>query len=238
MVEPQFRVYGGGMLKLERLSEESLNAAIYAELRERLVSGRMAPGHELSTRGLAAELGVSQTPVRDALSRLAADGAVAIRSKRRIVVPPMTQERFDDLLRCRLLLEPEAAARALVHIDAARLASLRQIDAALDRAIAGRDADCYMRNNHAFHFTLYRAQKGATMTQLIETLWLQFGPFMRVVYDRIASAYLNDSHQEAIRAIEARDAQALRQAIAADIGDGMGLISRAGFAADGAMVAG
>jgi DNA-binding GntR family transcriptional regulator len=217
-------------------ADEGLNAAIYAELRQRLVRGQLSPGHELSTRTLAAELGVSQTPVRDALSRLAAEGAVAIRSKRRILVPPMTQARFDDLLRCRLLLEPEAASSALDYVDRERLLALREIDAALDRAISARDPDAYMRNNHAFHFTLYRAQPGATLTQLIETLWLQFGPFMRVVYGRVAGAYLNDSHQAAIRAIEAQDRAALRAAIAADIADGMGLISRAGFAADGAMV--
>ncbi|MEJ0058727.1 MAG: GntR family transcriptional regulator [Terricaulis sp.] len=104
------------------IDEERLNALIYAELRRRLVTGKLAPGHELSTRGLAQELGVSQTPVRDALSRLAAEGAVEIRSKRRIQVPAMSQERFDDLLRCRLLLEPEAAVLALPHIDATRLA--------------------------------------------------------------------------------------------------------------------
>lgn len=221
------------MARPDPLSEESLNAVIYADLRQRLVTGRMAPGHELSTRGLAAELGVSQTPVRDALSRLAADGAVEIRTKRRIVVPVMTQERLDDLLRCRLLLEPEAAERALEHLDARRIASMREIDSALDRAIAERDADAYMRNNHAFHFTLYRAQPGATLTQLIETLWLQFGPFMRLVYDRLDSAHLNDQHQAALAAIAACDAQALRAAIAADIADGMGLIGRAGLAAEG-----
>lgn len=221
------------MARPDPLSEDSLNAVIYADLRQRLVTGRMAPGHELSTRGLAAELGVSQTPVRDALSRLAADGAVEIRTKRRIVVPVMTQERLDDLLRCRLLLEPEAAERALEHLDARRIASMREIDSALDRAIAERDADAYMRNNHAFHFTLYRAQPGATLTQLIETLWLQFGPFMRLVYDRLDSAHLNDQHQAALAAIAARDAQALRAAIAADIADGMGLIGRAGLATEG-----
>ena len=221
------------MARPDPLSEESLNAVIYADLRQRLVTGRMAPGHELSTRGLAAELGVSQTPVRDALSRLAADGAVEIRTKRRIVVPVMTQERFDDLLRCRLLLEPVAAEHALEYIDARGIASMREIDAALDRAIATRDADAYMRNNHAFHFTLYRAQPGATLTQLIETLWLQFGPFMRLVYDRLDAAHLNDQHQAALAAIAVRDAKALRAAIAADIADGMGLIGRAGLAAEG-----
>lgn len=219
------------MLKIDPFSDENLNTAIYAELRARLVTGQMAPGHELSSRTLAAELGVSQTPVRDALSRLAADGAVAIRSKRRVLVPAMTPERFDDLLRCRLLLEPEAAATALPHLGGAHLIQLREIDSALDRAIARGDAETYMRNNHAFHFTLYNAQPGRTLAQLIETLWLQFGPFMRLVYGRLASAQLNDQHQAAIAAVIDNDADALRRAIAADINDGMGLIARSGIVA-------
>lgn len=212
--------------------DEGLNASIYAELRQRLVTGRMAPGHELSTRSLAAELGVSQTPVRDALSRLAAEGAVSIRSKRAVRVPAMTAERFDDLLRCRLLLEPEVAVLALPHLDAGHVADLRAIDSELDAALAGKDADTYMRKNHAFHFTIYNAQPRRTMTQLIETVWLQIGPFMRQAYARVANAELHDNHQAAIAAIEAEDAEALRAAIAADINDGMGLIGRTGWAAE------
>lgn len=219
------------MTRIHQDEDEGLNAAIYAQLRGKLVTGKMSPGHGLSTRGLALELGVSQTPVRDALSRLAAEGAVEIRSKRRVQVPAMSAGRFEDLLRCRLLLEPEAAVLALPYIDAARLARLREIDTALDAAIASGDADAYMENNHAFHFTLYRAQPGSTLSQLIETLWLQFGPFMRLVAGRVSAITLNDQHQAAIRAIEARDAEALRTAIAADIGDGMGLIARTGFTA-------
>ena len=105
-----------------------LRASVHDELRHRFVTGKVVPGKGLSTRGLALELGVSQMPVREALSQLAAEGAVEIRSKRRIVVPPMTDGRFADLLRCRELLEPEAAAMALPHIDAARLKRLRAID--------------------------------------------------------------------------------------------------------------
>jgi DNA-binding GntR family transcriptional regulator len=221
------------MRTIEPDSDEGLNSAIYAELRARLVTGRMAPSDELSTRSLAQELGVSQTPVRDALSRLAADGALEIRAKRRVRVPAMTPARFDDLLRCRLLLEPEAAARALPFIDDERLARLREVDAAIDRAIASHDADAYMANNHAFHFTLYRAQDGRTMTQLIETLWLQFGPFMRLVYTQLPGKAVNDRHQEAIGAIVAKDGNALRAAIAADIGEGMDIVRKTGLAEAG-----
>jgi len=211
--------------------EEGLNATVYAELRLRLVTGRMGPGHELSTRSIAAELGVSQTPVRDALSRLAAEGAVSIRSKRRVRVPPMTSERFDDLLGCRVTLEPEAAVLAMPHILPHHVAALREADAALDKAIIDRDPDAYMSANHRFHFTLYRAAPRTTLIQLIETVWLQFGPFMRVVHGRLANAHLHDNHQAAIAAILAKDSGALRDAITRDITDGMNLIKQTGLAA-------
>lgn len=208
-----------------------LRASVYEELRGRFVTGKIMPGSSLSTRGVAQELGVSQMPVREALSRLAAEGAVEIRSKRRIVVPAMTADRFKDLLRCRELLEPEAAAAALRHIDAARLKHLRQVDDALGTALKTGDVTGYMEGNFDFHFTIYRAQPRRTMTQLIETLWLQFGPYMRVVYGRVGTASLVDQHQLAIKAIRERSAGRLKRAILADIRDGMGLIGINGFKA-------
>jgi DNA-binding GntR family transcriptional regulator len=206
-----------------------LRANVHDELRHRFVTGKVVPGGSLSTRSLAQELGVSQMPVREALSRLAAEGAVEIRSKRRIVVPPMTAERFADVLRCRELLEPEAAALALPHIDAARLKRLRAVDDALGIALRSGDVQSYMERNFEFHFLIYRAQPRSTIVQLIETLWLQFGPHMRVVYGRFGTANLVDQHQVALRAIRERSAARLRRAIRTDIRDGMGLIGKNGF---------
>jgi DNA-binding GntR family transcriptional regulator len=203
-----------------------LHASVYEELRRRLITGKIIPGVGLSTRGLALEMGVSQMPVREALGRLSAEGAVVIRSKRKIEVPPMTRARFTDLLECRLLLEPEAAVQALPHIDAQALAQLRSIDADLDRAIAEGDVIAYMECNSAFHFSLYRANGRPTLNRLIEALWLQFGPFMRTVYGHYGAANLVDQHRIALDALEAGDAEALGRSIASDIADGMGLIGR------------
>ncbi|HEY1414259.1 MAG TPA: GntR family transcriptional regulator [Caulobacteraceae bacterium] len=204
--------------------EPLLHASVYEELRARFITGKIMPGGALSTRGLALELGVSQMPVRDALSRLAAEGAVLIRSKRRVEAPTMTEARFNDLLTCRLLLEPEAAAIALPHISPARLRRLKEIDEALDLAMEAGDVIAYMEGNFAFHFNIYRANERPTLNRLIETLWLQFGPYMRVVYGRYGTANLVDQHHVALAAIEAGDVAALRAAIASDISDGMGLI--------------
>jgi DNA-binding GntR family transcriptional regulator len=218
-------------MDMDEHREEGLNAAVYAELRRRLMTGRMTPGFELSTRSIAAELGVSQTPVRDALSRLAAEGAVSIRSKRRVRVPAMTQERFDDLLGCRLVLEPEAAIVALPYLTAKHVEALRAADAALDKAIVDDDAEAYMSANYQFHFVLYSAAPRPALLQLIETVWIQFGPFMRVVHGRVGNENLYDNHKAAIEAIIAKDAGALREAITRDIADGMDLIKRTGLVA-------
>jgi DNA-binding GntR family transcriptional regulator len=138
----------------EAAPEPMLHASIYETLRRRMITGKIVPGVGLSTRGLAVEMGVSQMPVRDALSRLAAEGAVEIRSKRKVEVPAMSAERFTDLLDCRLLLEPEAAVLALPHITPARLKQLREIDAALDTAMENGDVIGYMECNFEFHFNL------------------------------------------------------------------------------------
>ena len=189
------------------------------------------PGSTLSTRGLAQELGVSQTPVREALSRLAAEGAVQIRSKRKIVVPPMTADRFRDLLRCRELLEPEAALAALALIDKVRLKKLETADDSIGRALKTGDVNAYMEGNFNFHFLIYSAQPRRTLLQLIETLWLQFGPFMRVVYGRFGTANLTDQHELMMRALRRQDAAGLKRALVADIRDCMGLIGASGFEA-------
>jgi len=204
----------------------SMAAQIYDALRVRLITGRIMPGVPFSTRGLARELEVSQTPVRDALARLAAEGAVEIRSKRRITVPEMTRTRYDDLMRCRLLLEPAAAAHALPLIGPATVKRLVAIDADIDTALANGNVEAYMRDNFRFHFLIYRAAAQPITLRLIETLWAQFGPFMRVIYGFSGTAQLLDRHQEAITAIRAADAGALHRAILEDINDGMRLIEQ------------
>jgi DNA-binding GntR family transcriptional regulator len=207
-----------------------LHTNVHQELRRRFITGKIVPGSTLSTRGIAHELGVSQTPVREALSRLAAEGAVQIRSKRKIVVPPMTADRFTDLLRCRELLELEAALAALPYIDKARLKRLCAVDNSIETALRTGDVNAYMEGNFNFHFLVYAAQPRRTLLQLIETLWLQFGPYMRVVYGRVGTADLIDQHEVMIKAIRRRDAAALGRALMADIRDGMGLIGQSGFA--------
>lgn len=195
-------------------------------VRSGLLTGRFIPGKAVTIRGLAAELGVSSMPVREVLQRLAAENALEVKPNGRVQVPDMTPARFDEVLKARLLLEPELAELALPHLNSRDAKDLKAIDDDIDRRLGSGDAEAYMRLNHEFHFRIYRASGSKVLLPLIDSLWLQFAPFMRTVYGRVGTASLVDQHKAAIRAIEEKDLASLRAAIAADIADGMGLLGR------------
>ncbi|MGH6644479.1 MAG: FCD domain-containing protein, partial [Bradyrhizobium sp.] len=96
----------------------------------------------------------------------------------------------------------------------------------VEECLALDNAEGYMQANHAFHFAISSAVPSPVLLPLIETLWLQFGPFMRLVYEHVDMTTLVDQHERAIAAIARRDAADLRAAIEADIGDGMSIIGR------------
>jgi DNA-binding GntR family transcriptional regulator len=207
-------------------SRAPVHGQVYEAIRAGLVGGAFVPGRSVTLSGLAEMLGVSPMPVRAAVTRLVAEGALAMTPTRRVSVPAMTPARFDELVRTRILLEGEAAERALPAIDAARLADIKRHDQRLEACLAAGDAAGYMEANHAFHFAIYRATPSTVLVPLIESLWLQFGPFMRLVYEHVDLTTLVDQHERAIAAIAGRDAADLRAAIEADIADGMSIIGR------------
>jgi len=197
---------------------------VEATLRLRLIHGKIRPDTRLSSRVLAAELGVSAMPVRDALARLAAEGALEIQQKKRILVPRMSEQRFKEIQRLRELLEPEAAARSLTALNKATILRLQRFDTAIDVAMQTQDVERYMAANAGFHFTLYNAQPQPVTQRLIETLWLQTGPYQGYVIHQWGVQRLQDQHELALAAIRKRQVRELKAAIRQDIRDGMRLI--------------
>jgi DNA-binding GntR family transcriptional regulator len=161
-------------------------------------------------------------PVREAMRRLAAERALDLQDNRRARVPEMTDARFLCLIETRILLETAAALRALPAIDAARLAELQRLDHAINDAFARGDIERTIEANLAFHRRLYTMAPQDVLTPLIESIWLQIGPFMRAALRGAPAHYRIDRHAEALAAIAARDARALGVAIEADVRDGMG----------------
>lgn len=210
----------------ERKAEESLKQRVYRTLRARIMSGAVSPGLPITINGVAADLGVSAMPVREALHRLVADGALEYLDNRRVRVPEMTLSKFEEIIAARTALETLAARRALPYIDTARLKHLHAIDSQIDEAYA---ADNLLRStelNFLFHRTLYEPGASGVLLDLIESVWLRLGPFMRLATAKLEESYRIDRHAEALNAIGSNDMQGLVQAIEADIQDGVGHLGR------------
>ena len=193
----------------------------YKSLYRSIIAGHFEPGKVLTIRGLAQELGCSAMPVRESVRRLVALGALEMQSTRRISVASMTEPRFQEILSARVLLEPEISARALPATNKKLIQQLERIDQELDDAINKGDPEMYSQKNWEFHFTIYRASECPILLRLIESVWLQFGPFMRMVTGRLGTTYQVDQHVKAIEAMKNNDEVALREAIRLDIQDGM-----------------
>jgi DNA-binding GntR family transcriptional regulator len=212
----------------ERDAGEPIHQWVFRGLRRAIMSGRFPPGQAVTIRGLAERMGVSAMPVREALRRLVAERALALLDNRRVRVPVMTAERFDELLAARMALETEAAVRALPLIGEDRLTALHRINREIDQAAAAEDGETVVARNLVFHLTLYGARPDSVLIPLIESVWLQTGPFMRAALEDLPSQGADDHHAEALAAIAAQDAGALRRAIKADIQTGIGRLARSG----------
>jgi DNA-binding GntR family transcriptional regulator len=197
---------------------------VYRTLRQRILIGGFLPGRSVTLRGIAQQLDVSPMPVREAVRRLIAERALDMHDNRRVSVPAMTPGKFDQIVFARRSLEPELAARALPRCSAAEIAELEALDDGIDVCMQNGDTEGYLRLNYQFHFTMYRLARADMLLSLVESIWLQFGPFMRVVYGRFGTVNLVDQHVLAIAAVRARDETALRQAISEDIMQGMRFI--------------
>ena len=194
---------------------------VYRSLRQQVMHGELSPGQALTLRGVAQSFGVSMTPAREAMRRLAAEGALTMSSSGRISTPELTPERIEELAQVRALLEPEMAARALPRVHFALIDRLAAINSANQEAVMNQDAVAYVRSNLEFHRTLYLRAQTPAMLAMIETVWLQLGPTMRALYQKIRRRDLPQHHRHILAALKAGDEPGLRLAVRTDVTQGL-----------------
>jgi DNA-binding GntR family transcriptional regulator len=191
---------------------------IYATLRQWITVGRFLPGERLKIRTVAANMGVGQMPVRAALQRLSAEGAVVNIPNAGVAVPKLSVPEFDDLLQIRILLEGEAAERGCLRLEQPQIIQMQQWCLQMDEALKAGDSKRYLDINEDFHVMLYKASGSPLLFNLIDTLWLRSGPISNCLFDTpAASPVLNDAHDDLVKALLKRDSAAVRRAVERDI---------------------
>jgi DNA-binding GntR family transcriptional regulator len=211
------------LIRIRPVDSDTLALRVYRGLRDFLMAGQARPGDKLTLRQLASALGTSPMPVREAVRRLAAEGALDALPNRAIRVPVMTQGRFREVRRIRLLLEGLAVAEATPLITEAALARLVALNEAFTRELRRERPDLrrMFRANKDLHFTVYEAAAMPVLLSTIETFWLQIGPMLLLSLRMRAEDRLRypgpDCHDRLIHALRARDPEAARAALTDDL---------------------
>ncbi len=201
-----------------RLDRETLNDRAYGALRQSLISGQFNPGQVLVIRKLADTLGISTTPIREALQRLVAERILEVKHNRSTAVPLLSAETFRELVRIRSAIEGLAAEMAADSVREPDLKRMRKAISGMDRAIGASDGRDYLTLNEQFHFAVYRLAGAPILFNMIEDLWGRVGPYMHFLME--SESYVPQSnayHRQLVAALEGRDGAAARLSVVEDI---------------------
>jgi DNA-binding GntR family transcriptional regulator len=190
-----------------QLEIRSVVDQVHAELLERIVAGELPPGSRLRQEALADELGVSRTPLREALARLVSEGLVEFVPNRGATVASRDFSDMEQAWRARLVIEPGAARLAAERREPAAIERMR-LSVVRQRSVAD-DVTASFALNRDFHLALVAASGNTHLLQFCELLWLsRIGVpiFARQARDREQVLAWADDHAAIAEAVAAGSA--------------------------------
>ncbi|MBU0753468.1 MAG: GntR family transcriptional regulator [Gammaproteobacteria bacterium] len=150
------------------ITRHALYEEVAERLRARIYAHELAPGAWLDEQTLAAELGISRTPLREALKVLASEGLVRLEPRRGCYVTELTEQDLDDIFPVMALLEGRCAQEAARRAASADFSELAAIHEDLERHAAAGDADRFFEANQAFHSAVQRIAGNRFLAQMID----------------------------------------------------------------------
>jgi DNA-binding GntR family transcriptional regulator len=197
----------------------SVERQVYDTLRYAFMSGAIQPGIGLTSRSLSEALGVSPTPVREALKRLDADGAVVSKNKSAFFVYEPDKVDFAELFEVRMLLESRAIRNAAANASAGDMHIIGAINDEYQRLLASenRPIAYTLQVNFRFHFELYKLSRSKVLVEMIEVLWLRIGPTLQRYMPSHGDMRISVYHNRMLEAVARNDPDAAEEALRDDL---------------------
>lgn len=202
------------MLKIDQY--QPLREVVFENIRTAIQSGELRPGERLMEVQLAESLGVSRTPVREAIRKLEKAGLVTITPRRGVYVAEISLEDTENILEIRGCLEGKAAELAAVRMtEDQKLALKNCLQAFVSHMQANRMKDA-LKEDLQFHLIIRQASKNQQLIQILEDLSEQVNRF-RMVYlkDAAEAPSLPEEHAKLLQAFLDQDPRAARKAMEA-----------------------
>jgi DNA-binding GntR family transcriptional regulator len=206
------------ILSSDQNEDATLAQRAYQLLREALLRGEFIPGQDIGLRGAAEALNVSPMPVRQALSRLQAEGVLVMRENRTLTVPELTPTTIVEVRDIRIALEGLAAELAALRATPQAIEEIAGHLKAMEQSSHTRDIRQYIVDNWHFHMGVYRAADSPMLMQMIEPLWAKYSAYTRLAADEDTSTTL-PNHARALDGLRRRDPMLTRAGIVQDCCD-------------------
>ena len=207
--------------RLQVLARDTLWDRAYAALKSALLEGRYAPGDRIILRDVADELGISLTPVRDAVNRLTAEKILergGVGNGGGATVPLLSADQFSQLMAVRISLEPMATAVAAAHASVAQLDAVEASLIEMKRSVSDKHNAQYLVAHYRFHFGLYAICNMPIVQEIIESAWLRCSPTLTLALpDYVPGLKRYEHHVAALAALRLGDGDAAAAAVRADI---------------------
>jgi DNA-binding GntR family transcriptional regulator len=208
-------------LALEKISHERLHERVHRHIRQSLMEGKFRPGQILTIREVAAQLGTSVMPVRDALQKLMVEQVLELTAGRSVRVPVISGEKFTEICETRMILEGSITRIATQRATKEDIAAMEVAERAFLTAREANDPTMLLHRNREFHFAVYSAARHTTLMQLIEPLWVRCGPCTLALFEQLTAGEVrrnaSSRHRSVIAALRAGKPAQAEQAIVADI---------------------
>lgn len=203
------------------IDHTALSDKVYEVLKKKILERELKPGEKVQVDEVASQLGVSRTPVKDALNRLALEGLIDKVARRGTFVSTMSAQDVDELFDLRLLMESYAAEKVLEKGKADLfLSEMKKCMVNIDRIAQSDDPDydAYLTWNRDLHWVLIRLADNNRLLQMYESLNIPI-QVARVHYLHSVESvtHTQREHQAIYQAFENRDLEQIKQAIAAHI---------------------
>jgi len=209
---------------------------IYQHLRKKLLAGELTPGTRLDYKKIAEELGVSVTPVREAMNKLASEGLVDLVPRAGAIVRKITRQEAEDVFRVREAIEGYAVMKAAEKISPALLSRLesllQQMDGVIqqepnnpDGTYSGEPLAEFLQSDLAFHMTIIEAANNARLTKLAADSFILASIFGTVKFghSRELLQQINTQHKQIYEALRTHDSNLAYQRVQQHIKLGLDL---------------
>lgn len=208
-------------MKLSRIETKTLRQKVYELLKEKIITAEILPGEKMNLRSLAAMLGVSLMPVREALWQLESEKVVVIQSNRYVRVNNMTSQELEEAYRIRLALETMAAQTACDLRSESALSKVKSILLELRESV--KRPKQYLKINRHFHFKIYQLSESPMLIGIIDSLWARVGPYFYLhTTERRDLSVPMKFHTIMCEALAERDKRKMAKALCGDLETALG----------------